>query len=223
MADLVAGFPRPAIEALARAERDRYVAAHPKSARLAERGERHWLQGVPLHWMSDWGTPFPMFIAAARGAEVKDVDGNVYADFCLGDTGAMFGHAPRAVAEALKAQAERGLTAMLPGEDAVVAGELLARTFGLPAWQMAQTASDANRAVLRWARAITGRPAVLVFDGCYHGAVDDAFVRLESGRAVNRPGLVGQVADLGLTARCAEFNDLAAVEARCARATSPAC
>jgi glutamate-1-semialdehyde 2,1-aminomutase len=212
MADLVAGIPRPAVEALARTERERFVTAHPVSARLAERGQRHWLQGVPLHWMSDWGTPFPLHVAAARVAEIRDVDGNVYADFCLGDTGAMFGHSPPHVAAAVKAQADRGFTTMLPGEDAIVAGELLARTFGLAAWQMAQTASDANRAVLRWARAITGRPAVLVFDGCYHGAVDDAFVRLDSGRAVNRPGLVGQAADLSQHTRCAEFNDLAAVE-----------
>jgi len=213
MAESIAGIPRAAIESLLAAEQERFVAAHPRSAALARRGQAHWLHGVPMHWMSDWGTPFPMFIEAARGAELRDVDGNVYADFCLGDTGAMFGHSPAPVAAALKAQADRGLTAMLPSEDAVVAGELLARTFGLPYWQMTQTASDANRAVLRWARAITQRRAVLVFDGCYHGAVDDAFVRLEGGAVSGRPGLVGQAADLGLHSRCVEFNDLAALEA----------
>ena len=157
MAESIAGIPRAAIESLLAAEQARFVAAHPRSAALAKRGQAHWLHGVPMHWMSDWGTPFPMFVAAARGAELQDVDGNVYADFCLGDTGAMFGHSPAPVAAALKAQADRGLTAMLPSEDAVVAGELLARTFGLPYWQMTQTASDANRAVLRWARSASPR------------------------------------------------------------------
>ena len=194
-------------------EQAAYVARHPRSRALAGRGASRWLAGVPMHWMSDWGTPFPMYLATAQGAELEDVDGNRYADFCLGDTGAMFGHSPPAVAAAITMQAQRGLTTMLPGEDAVVAGELLAAQFGLPFWQMAQTASDANRSVIRWARAITRRPSILVFDQCYHGMVDDTFVRLEAGAVRNRPGLVGQVTELAMNTRCVAFNDLAAVEA----------
>jgi glutamate-1-semialdehyde 2,1-aminomutase len=212
MTDRIAGIPRTALERLLADERARFDAAHPRSRALAARTAAHWLRGVPMHWMSDWGTPVTLFLEAARGAELTDADGNTYADFCLGDTGAMFGHSPEPVARALEAQARRGFTAMLPTEDAAAAGELLAARFGLPFWQMTQTASDANRAVLRWARAITGRKAVLVFEHCYHGAVDDTFVRLDDGRTVNRPGLVGQAADLGLHTRCVEFNDLAALE-----------
>jgi glutamate-1-semialdehyde 2,1-aminomutase len=208
----IAGIPRHAVERMLETERAAFALRHARSRALAGRGNGHWLAGVPMHWMSDWGTPFPMHVATAQGAELEDVDGNRYADFCLGDTGAMFGHSPPAVAAALTAQARRGLTTMLPGEDATVAGELLAAQFGLPFWQMAQTASDANRSVIRWARAITRRPAILVFDQCYHGMVDDAFVRLEAGTVRNRPGLVGQAADLAVNTRCVEFNDLAAVE-----------
>lgn len=213
MSETIAGFARGAIEGLLERERAAFGASRPRSRALGERGARHWLSGVPMHWMSDWGTPFPVHVAAARGAELEDVDGHRYADFCLGDTGAMFGHSPPAVAAAIEAQSRRGLTTMLPTADAAVAGELLAAHFGLPCWQMAQTASDANRAVIRWARAVTGRPAILVFDHCYHGMVDDAFVRLEGGAVGNRPGLVGQVTDFARTTRCVEFNDLAAVEA----------
>lgn len=213
MSGTVAGIARQAVERMLAGERAAFAAAHPRSRALAGRGARHWLGGVPLHWMGDWGTPFPLHLAAAQGASLEDVDGNRYVDFCLGDTGAMFGHSPPAVTAALEAQARRGLTTMLPGEDAAAAGELLAARFGLPCWQMAQTASDANRAVIRWARAITGRPALLVFDRCYHGMVDDTFVELEGGAVRNRPGLVGQAADLSLHSRCVEFNDLAAVEA----------
>lgn len=207
----IAGIARAAIERVLDEERARFVAAHPRSRALAERGTACWLQGVPMHWMGDWGTPFAVHVATARGAALEDVDGNHYTDFCLGDTGAMFGHSPAPVAEALARQVHRGLTTMLPGEDAVVVGELLAARFDLPCWQMAQTASDANRAVIRWARAATGRPAVLVFDHCYHGMVDDAFVGIEDGSVVNRPGLVGQVADLSRYTRCVPFNDPAAV------------
>ena len=213
MTTSIAGISRQSIERMLEAERGTYVSRQPRSRALAARGSSHWLAGVPMHWMSDWGTPFPMFLAAAQGAGLEDVDGNRYADFCLGDTGAMFGHSPAAVTTALAIQAQRGLTTLLPGEDAAVAGELLATQFGLPFWQMAQTASDANRAVIRWARAITRRPAILVFDQCYHGMVDDTFVRLDAGAVRNRPGLVGQVAELAASTRCVAFNDLAAVEA----------
>lgn len=172
----------------------------------------HWLRGVPMHWMVDWPTPFPLAIKEASGITLTDADGNQYADFCLGDTGAMFGHAPPAIVSALQAQAARGLTTMLPSEDAAVVGHLLAEHFGLPLWQVTATASDANRAVIRWARAATGRDKLLVVNGCYHGAVDDTFVALENGKARNRPGLVGEVRDVTATTRVVEFNDLAALE-----------
>ncbi|TAG24644.1 MAG: aminotransferase class III-fold pyridoxal phosphate-dependent enzyme, partial [Rhodobacterales bacterium] len=84
-------------------------------------------------------------------------------------------------------------------------------------WQIATTATDANRFALRIARAITGKPKVLVFNGCYHGTVDDTFVSLENGQTVNSPGLLGQVNDLTQTAVACEFNDLAGVEAALAK------
>jgi glutamate-1-semialdehyde 2,1-aminomutase len=102
---------------------------------------------------------------------------------------------------------------MLPGEDAAAVAELLAERFGLPRWQFAMTASDANRFVLRWLRAATGRPVLLVFNGCYHGTVDDVFVDLVDGRPVQRDSLLGQVHDLTATTSVVEFNDLVALEA----------
>ncbi|KGM33022.1 aminotransferase [Inquilinus limosus MP06] len=196
-----------------RAELDRYTAANPASRRLAERAAEAFPGGVPLHWMRDWATPFPLFMAEAQGAEFIDADGHRYVDFCLGDTGSMFGHSPAPVVRAVSDQIARGVTAMLPTEDGVAAAEALARRFGLPFWQVTTTATDANRFVLRWARAITGRSKILVFNGCYHGTVDDTFVRLEDGRAVHRPGLLGQATDLTATTKVVEFNDLAGLEA----------
>jgi glutamate-1-semialdehyde 2,1-aminomutase len=165
-----------------------------------------------MHWMLDWSMPFPFLVAEAQGSVLRDVDGNEYADFCLGDTGSMFGHSPPPVVEAIRRQAGRGLTYMLPTEDAIAVGTLLRERFGLPHWQVATTATDANRFALRVARAVTGRRRVLVFNGCYHGTVDETFVRLVDGRPANRPGLLGQVADLTALARVVEFNDVAALE-----------
>ena len=204
--------PAPAaVDALLAREQRDFIARNPRSAALAVEARRHWPGGVPLHWMADWGTPFPLTVAEASGATLVDVDGHEITDLCLGDTGAMFGHSPPAVAEAIAAQASRGLTCMLPDARVAAVGEGLARRFGLPSWQLAQTASDANRAALRWARALTGRPKVVVFHGCYHGLVEETMVRLRGGRTVPREGAVGSAFDHAAAAVAVEFNDIDAL------------
>jgi glutamate-1-semialdehyde 2,1-aminomutase len=206
------GISLPRIAALFEAEQAAYVSRHPRSLQRTGDGIAGFYDGVPMHWMRDWSMPFPFIVESAQGSVLRDIDGNEYADFCLGDTGSMFGHSPAPVVEAITRQAGRGLTYMLPTEDAIAVGRLLAERFGLPHWQVATTATDANRFALRVARAVTGRPKILVFNGCYHGTVDETFVRLVDGEAVNRPGLLGQVADLTQLARVVEFNDLPALE-----------
>ena len=202
-----------AIAAMLERERACYVDANPRSAALGRAAARHWHRGVPFHWMLDWGTPFPLFAERAAGAELWSVDGRRFDDFCLGDTGSMFGHSPAPVAEAVARQASRGLTYMLPTEDAVIVADELARRFRLPFWQVTSSASEANRAVIRWCRGITGRSRILVFNGCYHGAVDDVFVDLRNGVPELRRSLVGQVYDVREHTRVIEFNDLGALEA----------
>lgn len=200
-------------QALFAAERERFATRRPRSRALSQQAAEHLAFGVPLHWMNDWSTPFSLYVERAKGARFRDVDGFDYTDFCLGDTGAMFGHAPEPVARALAEQGAKGFTAMLPSEDAVWVSRELARRFGLPFWQFAMSATDANRFVLRWARAATGRSKVLVFNGCYHGTVDDVFVDLVDGQPRQRDSLLGQVYDLTQHTRVVEFNDLAALEA----------
>jgi glutamate-1-semialdehyde 2,1-aminomutase len=193
-------------------EQARFITNMPRSKALAQQAQQHLLFGVPLHWMTDWSTPFSLYVESAQGAHFKDVDGHDYIDFCLGDTGAMFGHAPQAVAEAIQAQANHGYTTMLPTEDAVWVAHELSRRFGLPYWQMAMTASDANRFMTRWARAATGRNKILIFNGCYHGTVDDVFVDLINDKPTQRDSLLGQVYDLTQYTKVIEFNDLDALE-----------
>ncbi|MRX08512.1 aminotransferase class III-fold pyridoxal phosphate-dependent enzyme [Pseudoduganella sp. FT25W] len=205
------------VQALIAAERADYAARNPESARLAGQAAQHLLFGVPMHWMNDWSTPFPLTVREASGARFRDADGHEYVDFCLGDTGAMFGHAPQPVAQAIARQSARGYTAMLPSEDAGPVAAELARRFGLPYWQFALSASDANRFVLRWLRAATGRSRVLVFNGCYHGTVDDVFVDLVNGVPAQRDSLLGQVHKLTDHTVVVEFNDLPALEAALAQ------
>jgi len=195
----------------------RFAAEHPRSAALAEAARAHLLAGVPMHWMVRWPGGFPLFVERARGARFVDVDGREYVDFCLGDTGAMTGHAPAPALAAIRAQLERGITSMLPTEDAVWVAAELARRFGLPSWQFALTATDANRFAIRLARRLTGRPKILVFNWCYHGTVDEAFAVLDGGRVVARPGNLGPPVDPALTTRVVEFNDVEALERELAR------
>ena len=210
--DLIAGIAKDRLEKLAQREAKRYAAARPKAKAALAKGANAYLGGVPLHWMTDWPMPHLPLVARAKGARLTDIDGYEIDDFCLGDTGSMFGHSPAPVAKAIRAQAPRGLTYMLPTEDALDAGRLLQEVFGPFRWQIATTATDANRFAIRVARAISGRPKILVFNGCYHGTVDDVMVELSGSKTQNRQGLMGQVADLTLGATAVEFNDLAAVE-----------
>ncbi len=206
------GIDLSRLAALTARERARFAERRVRSAALAREAAEHWLDGVPLHWMTDWGLPFPLFVAEARGSTLTDVDGIDHVDFCLGDTGSMFGHAPAPVIAAIEQQAARGMTAMMPSALVPEVGRMLAERFGLPRWQITMTASDANRSVIRWARAATGRPNILIFDGAYHGAVDDTHVRLRDGKPILRPGLMGQVWPLAEYTRVVQFNDEAALE-----------
>ncbi len=194
------------------AETATFVARNARSRELHERATRSLVDGVPMNWMVKWASPFPPFIEAADGAHVRDVDGNDYIDFSLGDTGAMAGHGPAPTIAAVERQLRRGITHMLPTEDAIWVGEELTRRFGLPLWQFTMTATDANRFSIRIAREITGRPLIAVHDQCYHGSVDETFAVLDGGRVVARRGNLGPPVDPALTTRVVPFNDLEALE-----------
>jgi glutamate-1-semialdehyde 2,1-aminomutase len=187
---------------------------HLRSLQTHARGRNSLLYGVPMNWMTRWPGGAPIVVAEAVGARLSDVDGNQYVDLCLGDTGAMAGHSPAAVVPVIAAQAARGITTMLPSTDANDVGEEMARRFGLPSWQFALTATDANRFVLRLARQITGRDKIVVHNWCYHGSVDETVAQLgPDGAVIPRPGSVGPAVPPAETTRVVEINDLAALEA----------
>ncbi|HET7513794.1 MAG TPA: aspartate aminotransferase family protein [Gaiella sp.] len=201
------------LPALVRREEELFVGEHPRSAALAERAKEHLLAGVPMHWMAKWPGGFPLFVEEATGSRFTDVDGHEYVDFCLGDTGAMSGHGPAATLRAIAEQAARGITTMLPTADAAAVGEELTRRFGVTRWQFALTATDANRFTIRLARHVTGRSKVLVFNGCYHGTVDETFATLDGERVVARRGNLGPPVSPAETTRVVEWNDVAGLEA----------
>jgi len=185
---------------------------HPKSFALYQRARKSLQGGVPMLWMIRWAGTFPVFVKEGHGAHFSDVDGNDYIDFCLGDTGAMTGHAPESTVAAIIAQAKKGITYMLPTEDVLWVGEELQKRFGLPYWQFTLTATDANRFAIRMAREITQRRYVLVFNYCYHGTVDETFITLNKDGPGPRQGNLGPPVNPIETTKVIEFNDIEALE-----------
>jgi glutamate-1-semialdehyde 2,1-aminomutase len=197
-----------------RAREDALFARRTKTSKEAfDNAQAMLLNGVPMPWMGDWGTSHPIFVREAFGNRVIDIDGNEYIDFCLGDTGAMFGHSPEATAEMVAKQVRQGITTMMPTTDALDIGKELGRRFGLPLWQVAMTATEANRYVIRICRALTGRPKVLSMNESYHGSLDETLphigpqgkLELRSAYDMN-PGVPKEA-----LSRVVEFNDVDAL------------
>lgn len=191
-----------------------FIERTKKSKEAFENAQEMLLNGVPMPWMGDWGTAHPIFLSKASGNRLTDIDGNEYIDFCLGDTGAMFGHSPEATAEIVSKQVRQGITTMMPTLDALEIGKELGQRFGLPLWQVAMTATEANRYVIRICRALTGRPKVLSMNESYHGSLDETLPHIGTdGKLVLRsdydmnPGVPKDA-----LSRVVEFNDLEALE-----------
>ena len=205
---------RQRLSALLGRERETYRARNPRSLAAYETAT-HLFGRVPMTWMNKNAGGFPLYLAAARGAHVEDIDGHDLVDFCLGDTGAMAGHSPAPTVDAVRHRFAElgGATAMMPSEDAAWVGAELARRFGLPYWSFSLTATDANRWAIRLARAMTGRPKILVYNFSYHGSVDESLITIgPNGERIGRPGNVGPPTDVALTSRVAEYNDIDGLE-----------
>ncbi|CAN2172151.1 HemL Glutamate-1-semialdehyde aminotransferase [Candidatus Nanopelagicaceae bacterium] len=201
------------IAQLMKIEEQRFLDLHKESTAAFHQSSKVMHEGVPMSWMAKWPGAHPVFVKEAKGAHFTDLDGHDYIDFCLGDTGSMTGHSPAATVAAVKAQIDKGITAMLPSENAAIVSDLLRERFGLPLWQFTVSATDANRHVIRYARMITGRSKIVVIDRCYHGSVDETFATLDdAGFTIKREGNIGAPVDLDVTTRVVEFNDLAAME-----------
>lgn len=204
---------RTRLEQLFAVENSRFVANHPKSREHHEAALASMIEGVPMIWMSKWPGAFPLYVDRAHGSHFTDVDGLLYTDFCLGDTGSMCGHAPEPTVKAVQRQIAKGSTFMLPTTDSISAANLLASRFGMPKWQFTLTATDANRHMLRYARHVTNRPKIAVHDYCYHGTVDETFaVMADDGSTTARRDNIGRPVELSETTVVIPFNDLVAAE-----------
>jgi glutamate-1-semialdehyde 2,1-aminomutase len=206
---------RRKIAALREREDARFVTERPRSMALLSRARASMPAGVPMSWMVSLYAHAPVFVREAEGAHFTDVDGHRYLDMNLADSSMACGYGLPAVAEAVNARFRRGSQTLLPSEDAIDVGEALAARFGLPRWQFTLSATAANGEAIRISRALTGRERVLVFDGKYHGMLD------ETAQVPGADGLEPEVRGLartaGETTDIVAYNDLAAAERVLAR------
>lgn len=155
----------------------------------------------------------PFFVADARGARIRDVDGNEYIDYVLSWGPLLFGHAHPRVVEAVIEAARRGTSYGAPVAAEVELGELVREFFpSMERLRFVNSGTEATMSAVRLARGYTGRSLLLKFEGCYHGHGDSFLVRAGSGVATlglpDSPGVPAELSRLTLTA---PFNDLDAV------------
>src|SRR3954453_3476636 len=164
-AEQQSGVDRRRVRELKTAEDARFVAAHPRSAALLERGRAAMPNGVAVAWVIGSYHHLPMWVAEGRGAHIIDVDGHTYADFNIADLSMFCGYGPEPLVRAVRAQVARGNQFLLPVEDAIVVSEELGRRFGLPKWQFTSSATHANTEAIRVGRGGTGPPKGPMFAG----------------------------------------------------------
>lgn len=202
---------RAALAALRAREEQAFAARVPRSRAWLEAARASMPNGVPVAWMAGLYRHNPIVAAGGEGAFFRDIDGNRYCDFNVCDLAMTMGYGPRPIVAAVGRAVANGAHFLLPVADSRAVSEELARRVGLPAWQFTLSASAANTEIIRIARFITGRAKILIFDGQYHGHIEESLVTDEGQGSVP--------VQLGLSAKAAKdsvivpFNDLPAAEA----------
>lgn len=209
------GINPAALANVRRREEAEFSRRTPKSDAMRQRAMRHMPGGVPMSWMRGLYRFLPPFVERGSGAYFGDIDGNRYIDFNLCDLSMTLGYGPPAIAEAVRHAVARGAHYLLPTEDAVIVAEALAQRVGLPFWQFTLSASSANVEVIRIARLFTRRTKIIVFEGHYHGHIDETLVARD-GDGQSLGDLLGLNPMAGNDTVILPFNDLRALQARLA-------
>jgi glutamate-1-semialdehyde 2,1-aminomutase len=201
---------RTRIDELHARELARFREARPNTMATLARARAHMPNGLPMAWMAS-DNDQPVYIDHGLGPGFTDIDGFGYVDFNASDMAMFCGHANPAIVAAVQAQAARSTQFLLPTVASVEVAEELARRYPVGQWQFTLSATQANTEVIRLARAVTGREAVVLFQGHYHGHFEEGLVDLKDGQ----PGPVQRGLSKGVTGRVriAQFNDPGTLQA----------
>lgn len=203
---------RGRVAAISARETELFKSRTAKSRALEDRARAVMPAGTPMSWMAGYYAHPLLYAGRGAGATFFDADGNAYVDMNLSDLSMTIGYGEPAIAQALNSQYLQGAHFLLPTEDAVVVAERLAALTAMPSWQFTLAASGANTEIMRIARHMTGRRKLVVFEGKYHGHIEETLVRLDNGKTV--PEYAGLSGKRGEDTLILPFNDIAALE-RC--------
>ncbi len=186
-------------EAVAAAEA-RYVGRNPESERLHELRARSMPGGntrTVIHL-----PPFPLTIAKGEGATLTDVDDHTYVDFLGEYTAGLYGHSNPVIMAAVREALADGIVLGAPNTyEAELASVVCDRFPSIELVRFCNSGTEANLLALSLARAATGREAIMVFEGGYHGGV--FFFATAEGSPINVPFpyVIGQYNDAEGAAR----------------------
>ena len=200
------------------------AAANPISGRMFERASRVLPGGVgsSARTVRAGWVPYPPFVASAEGAHVTDVDGHTYVDYLLGLGPMLLGHRnPEVTAAVVRAISERGTVFGLPHPlEAEAAEKVVDAVPSIDMVRFANSGSEAVGTAVRLARAATGRPLILRFEGHYHGWLDTVYwsnhPKLElagpDDAPVPVPAGAGMAPHVGESLVILQWNDVASLE-----------
>src|SRR5437868_10145891 len=148
---------------------------YPKSKQMYEEAQKVFAMGVGSQVQS-FGRPHPLYMTHGKGSKLYDVDGNEFIDFLLNYGPLILGHCPKGLHDAVRDQLDKGTAFGEPHPLQVETARLLVEA--IPSFEVVNfnnTGSEAVQAVLRVARAVTGRTKFIKFEGHYHGWIDSVF------------------------------------------------
>jgi glutamate-1-semialdehyde 2,1-aminomutase len=156
---------------------ERYQARTPRSAALYERA-RESLPAGTTRSLNSW-RPYPTYIEAGHGVEVRDVDGNRYLDFLNNYSSLIHGHAHPAVMQAIADRLPDGTIFSFAGPLEVQLAEAIrARVPSIERLRFTNSGLEATMFAIKAARAFSGRELVAKFEGGYHGTHDGVLVSI---------------------------------------------
>jgi len=190
----------------------RYVERNPESRRLHEERAKVMPGGNTRSIIHV--EPFPLTIVRGEGAKLTDADGHDYVDFLGEYTAGLFGHSHPVVAQAIREALDDGISFGAPNlYEQRLAAAVCERFPSVELVRFCNSGTEANLLAMSLARVATGKPAIMVFEGGYHGGV--FFFETAAGSPINAPFpfVVAQYNDAEGTARliAEHARDLAAV------------
>src|SRR5919202_186869 len=188
-----------------------YVEGNPESRRLHEERARFMPGGNTRSVIHV--DPFPLTVVRGDGARIVDADGHEYLDFLGEYTAGLYGHSHPAIVQAIRDALADGIVLGAPNVyEGGLASAVCERFPSIELVRFCNSGTEANLLALSLARVASGKPAVMVFEGAYHGGV---FFFKDADAPLNAPFryLVGRYNDPEAAARqiAEHAHELAAV------------